>query len=290
MNNINNQNGISNNNMMNSNNPQMNIFQSYQNPNFPNNNYPQNMKQNFKNLDLHTDNTNRNYNNNFQDNRMNYITDIKIKNNNNNNIFQNNINNGNHNNNNYRNDNYAHGNNSKYKNFNNHGNYQFQKNNGNYNEKNEQNKFNNYPDNYPFDKKNYKNLDNNEPNPRYENIPNKINNDKQKQNKFIIKKHEPNLQYSIICRIIKTAEAIDSNETNVIKSIVQLLYSTYSNNNKKTLSTIISENIKNKLGEEWFVFISKKNSKISLSFTTVSESDFLVIDIGQSLLKIAKTK
>ena len=265
--------------MMNSNNPQINnIYQSHQNPRIFNNNYQQNMMQNFKNMNHQTDNTNRNNNNyNFQDNKMNSFTDIKNKINNNNN-FQNYINNGNHNNNNNRNDNYE-------KNFNNYGNYQSPKNNGNYNEKNEQNKFNNYLVN----NKNLKNIDNNESNPKYENI-NKNNNDKQKENKFIPKKHKPNLQDSIICNIIKITESIDSNETNVIKSIVELLYSTYSNNNKKTLSTIISENIKNKLGGEWFVFISKKNSKISLNFTTVSESDFLVINIGQSLLKIAKTK
>lgn len=143
-----------------------------------------------------------------------------------------------------------------------------------------------------INKINLKNIDNNDPQQNKEGkIDNNIkDNVKKDEIRYIPKKHIPKLADSYLCSVRRTSEAIDINETNSIINIVQLNYSTYSKDNKKTLSTLISENIKNKLGGEWFIFVSKKNDKISLNFTTVSESDYLIIDIAKSQFKIAKTK
>ena len=89
---------------------------------------------------------------------------------------------------------------------------------------------------------------------------------------------------------------IDKNESNTIKNIVEIFYTNYERykdqqiNEKRTLSSMINSEIKQKLGGEWFVFVSKKNDKISFNLSTVSQSDFLIIDIGNSQFKIAKTK
>ena len=160
--------------------------------------------------------------------------------------------------------------------------------------------------NYSNGNQNYKNKDK-------ANIQNKINNQnnlgnngmnfdsKQKKKKkddnqtpgqFKPKRHIPKfeLEKTISYKIKSNTETIDSNETNSIKSIVALLYSTYKQTNEKSLSSCISEEIKNKLGGEWFVFASNKKLNISLNITTVSDSDFLKIDIGESQILIAKTK
>lgn len=148
----------------------------------------------------------------------------------------------------------------------------------------------NYRKNKDFDFQNKKQDEKKSNKIKLENIDNNEDNVKKDEIRYIPKKHIPKLADSYLCSVRRTSEAIDINETNSIINIVQLNYSTYSKDNKKTLSTLISENIKNKLGGEWFIFVSKKNDKISLNFTTVSESDFLIIDIGKSQFKIAKTK
>ena len=140
-----------------------------------------------------------------------------------------------------------------------------------------------------------KNKDNNEPyqfeEKKEDKIQNKINNNEvKKQKEYKPKKHIPTLENSIFCNVRKKSDIIDINETNAIASIIQLFYSTYSKNKKKSLSTLVSENIKKKLGGEWFVFVSRKDVKIFLNFTNISESDFLIIDIGKTQFKIIKTK
>ena len=145
-----------------------------------------------------------------------------------------------------------------------------------------------------FSKK-LKNIDNNEPyqieEKKEDKIQNKINNNEiKKQKEYISKRHIPKLENSIFCYVRKKSDIIDINETNSIASIIQLFYSTYSKNKKKSLSTLVSENIKKKLGGEWFVFVSRKDEKIFLNFTNISESDFLIIDIGKTQFKTIKTK
>ena len=111
------------------------------------------------------------------------------------------------------------------------------------------------------------------------------------KNDFIKTLHIPKIDKdkSILCNISHQTPNIDKNETNEIKSMIQLLYSNFGRNREK-LSSKLSEEIKNKLGGEWFVFVSKKNNKIQFNIATISESDYLVIDIGNSVFKIAKMK
>ena len=86
--------------------------------------------------------------------------------------------------------------------------------------------------------------------------------------------------------------SIDRNEMNVIKNIVQVKYSLFMNNNKNPffLSESISEEIKNQLEGEWFVFVSDNKQNISFNISTVSKTDFLIIGVGNSIFRIAKIK
>ena len=55
---------------------------------------------------------------------------------------------------------------------------------------------------------------------------------------------------------------------------------------------MICQKIKHKIHGEWFVFVSDndKNKKIPFSFSTVSESDFLIIDLGKTRFQVVKLK
>ena len=113
---------------------------------------------------------------------------------------------------------------------------------------------------------------------------------------LINKSHKPNLLGSCLCSISHYSPVIDRNESNKIKNIVQIYYTTFGRNEdeeqneKKSLSSLISSQIKNELGGEWFVFVSKKHDELYFNISSVNESDILVIDIGQSIFRIAKTK
>jgi hypothetical protein len=124
------------------------------------------------------------------------------------------------------------------------------------------------------------------------------NKDKNKENSIqsIHKFHKPNTLNLTYSSIISESDAIDKNEINTIKNIVEINYTTFERNRdkqiseKKTLSSLINSEIKKNLGGEWFVFVSKKVDKISFNLSTVSSTDFLTIEIGNSLFKIARTK
>jgi hypothetical protein len=124
------------------------------------------------------------------------------------------------------------------------------------------------------------------------------NKDKNKENSIqsIHKFHKPNTLNLTYSSIISKSDAIDKNEINTIKNIVEINYTTFERNRdkqiseKKTLSYLINSEIKKNLGGEWFVFVSKKVDKISFNLSTVSSTDFLTIEIGNSLFKIARTK
>ena len=122
------------------------------------------------------------------------------------------------------------------------------------------------------------------------------NKNKENSEPFHHKVHKPdtnNLNYS---SITSETDAIDKNEINTIKNIVEINYTTFERNrdkqisDKKTLSSLINSEIKKNLGGEWFVFVSKKDDKISFNLSTVSSTDFVTIEIGNSLFKIARTK
>ena len=91
---------------------------------------------------------------------------------------------------------------------------------------------------------------------------------------------------------------IDKNESNIIKSIIQVIYSSFDSfdeKKNKKLSDVISEEIKKRLGGEWFVFVTnanKEKQKIKFQISMFDEDDksYLVINIGNSTFKIAKLK
>ena len=102
-------------------------------------------------------------------------------------------------------------------------------------------------------------------------------------------KHKPNLGGSIISVCAQESQTIDKNETNTIKNIIQVAYSN-SENSQNFLSDLITQEIKQKLGGEWFVFICNANQNISLNISTISDTDYLIFKLGTSIFKIAKIK
>lgn len=108
--------------------------------------------------------------------------------------------------------------------------------------------------------------------------------------------HKPVFFKPIVCRVTNFTPVIDKNETNTIKSIIEIIYTTTKidqnsqNNGNNTLSYLINSEIKKRLGGEWFIFVCQKDQKIFFNFSTISSSDFLVIEIGNSRFQIAKTK
>ena len=108
---------------------------------------------------------------------------------------------------------------------------------------------------------------------------------------YIEKKHIPNneINENTTCKVEQYSESIDNNETNLIKNIVQIFFANFGRNREnKTLSHSITKEIKNKLGGEWFVFVSNKNDNIHFNISSISNSDYLIIVINQSQFKIAK--
>ena len=108
---------------------------------------------------------------------------------------------------------------------------------------------------------------------------------------YIEKRHIPNNEINeyTTCQIEQYSESIDNNETNIIKNIVQILFSNFGRKREdKALSHSIIKEIKNKLGGEWFVFVSNKNDNINFNISSISSSDYLIIEINQSQFKIAK--
>ncbi len=116
------------------------------------------------------------------------------------------------------------------------------------------------------------------------------------------KREAPNLVYKIkddksqplTYEIKQYSQIIDQNESNIIKCIIQVIYSSFDEKKNKKLSDEISEEIKKKLGGEWFVFVSNDNEnkeeKIKFQITMFEETDYLIITIGSSKFKIAKLK
>ena len=114
------------------------------------------------------------------------------------------------------------------------------------------------------------------------------------------KREAPNLVYKIeedkskalSYEINQYSQIIDQNESNIIKCIIQVIYSSFDEKKNKKLSDEISEEIKKKLGGEWFVFVSNKNKeeKIKFQITMFEETDYLIITIGSSKFKIEKLK
>ena len=112
------------------------------------------------------------------------------------------------------------------------------------------------------------------------------------QNKNYKSKIYPLKIQNYMCTIEKESEFIDRNETNAIKNIIQLKLCNYKYLVDKniSLSDSISDNIKRKLGGEWFVLVLNKNKSISLNLSSITENDFLIFNIGNENIKIARIK
>lgn len=120
-----------------------------------------------------------------------------------------------------------------------------------------------------------------------------INSSNNNQNKNYTRNIYPiKIQNNTNCTIEKVSEYIDRNETNAIKNIIQLNLCNYKYLVDKniSLSDSISDNIKRKLGGEWFVFVFNKNKSISLNLSSITENDFLIFNIGNERIKIARIK
>ena len=113
---------------------------------------------------------------------------------------------------------------------------------------------------------------------------------------YKIKEHD-----SIKPEVKQSSNLIDKNEANEINNIVQQVYSKKINNknNKNSdgsdesdgyMSDMICDKIKHKINGEWFVLISDNDKDIPLSFSTISESDFLIIILGNTKFQIVKIK
>ena len=126
-----------------------------------------------------------------------------------------------------------------------------------------------------------------------QNSNNNINN-KNQEIDYKSRKHIPNTSKkdTFNCIIEKETDIIDANETNLIKSIVQYVYTNFNKNKEnKKLSFILSEKIKRRLGGEWFIFISNYNQDIPFNIYPLTEEDYLIIKIKEKCkIKIAKLK
>ena len=115
------------------------------------------------------------------------------------------------------------------------------------------------------------------------------NNETFKRNHYIIR----NKKEYIRPLIIQESTLIDKRETEEIYNIIQQIYTYKFSNNKNDheyLSEMISQKIKQKINGEWLVFISDSDKNIHLGFSTVSNSDFLIIDLDKTRFRIMKLK
>ena len=113
-------------------------------------------------------------------------------------------------------------------------------------------------------------------------------------NKFERKQYKIKNNYSVFANVKQASNFVDKKETNEIFVIVQQIYSFKLNNKSddkcKYMSDMIAENIKYKLGGQWFVLISDSNKNIPFSFSSISASDALVITLGSTKFQIIRFK
>ena len=121
------------------------------------------------------------------------------------------------------------------------------------------------------------------------------NNENQNQNHnihYVRKHYKIQLENVIMPTITQNSNLLDRHEINEINNIIQQVYA-YKVTQKEGndfLSDIICQKIKNKIHGDWLVFVSDYNKKIPLSFSTIRESDFLIIQLGKTKFQIVKLK
>ena len=95
---------------------------------------------------------------------------------------------------------------------------------------------------------------------------------------------------TIFCSEETTDLSIDRNEMNIIRNIIETIYTIYNGNVKETLSELVSKEIKKKLGGEWFVIVHSQKQKLYYNISTVSNTNIIKLKIGESKFQIAKIK
>lgn len=105
---------------------------------------------------------------------------------------------------------------------------------------------------------------------------------------FKDKMYIPSLKGSFLCTVVRDSSIIDSNESNIIQSIIQLNYTNFKKKEKQSLSSKVSDAIQKKLGGRWFVLVSNVKQQLFYNITTISNSDFLVLKFGSTKFNVAK--
>ena len=104
-----------------------------------------------------------------------------------------------------------------------------------------------------------------------------------------INRHIPQEIFSsMMWKVEKITPSIEKNEMNTIQSIIESNYCFYNKKNKLSLSEIISDEVKKKLGGEWFVIAQKSEQKLNFNISSVSDSDIVKFKIGNSIFGIAR--
>ena len=85
-------------------------------------------------------------------------------------------------------------------------------------------------------------------------------------------------------------QIVDRNEMNIIRNIIEILYSSCNDQSSYILSELICNEIKKKLGGEWFVLAQGQNDKLSFNISSVSNTNIIKIKIGESRIQIGKLK
>ena len=106
-----------------------------------------------------------------------------------------------------------------------------------------------------------------------------------------LNKHTPNIpETTFFCKVESSPQAFDKNEINEIRSIIETFYTSFNIKSSDSISELISDAIKNKLGGEWFVIAQSLDQKLSFIISSVSDSDIIEFKIGNSKFKVAKIR
>jgi len=119
------------------------------------------------------------------------------------------------------------------------------------------------------------------------------NNNNNNQNYMRIK-HMPNQVDDDFyeCIIENISPIFNSNEINEIKTIVETEYASFLQYTLEDnyLSDLISEKIKDKFEGEWLVLVSNANDNLTFSISNYSNSETLMLRLGNTRIQIAKIK
>ena len=106
-----------------------------------------------------------------------------------------------------------------------------------------------------------------------------------------LNKHIPKQTEKTIYFKEETAnQVVDRNELNIIRGIIEVFYSSFTEQSSETLSELICKEIKRKLGGEWFVMVLGPNQNLCFAMSPVSNTNIIKLRIGESRIQIAKLK